>query len=73
MVNGHFLLFLFCGSGKNRPSAREKSTNSKRKTKLCAKCSEKHLTAAEEYGTMKRTQTARDVQSGKSAKGEEAS
>lgn len=72
MANGHFLLFI-CGSGKNRPSAREKSTDSKRKTKYCAKCSEKHLTAAEEYGTMKCTQTARDVQSGKTAKGEEAS
>lgn len=72
MANGHFLLFI-CGSGKNRPSACRKNTNYKRKTKLCTKCSEKHLTAAEEYGTMKRTQTARDVQSGKSAKGEEAS
>lgn len=72
MANGHFLLFILRQREKSAISAR-KSTNSKRKTKLCEKCSGKHLTAAEEYGTMKRTQTARDVQSGKSAKGEEAS
>lgn len=72
MANGHFLLFILRQREKSAISAR-KSTNSKRKTKFCTKCSEKHLTAAEEYGTMKRTQTARDVQSGKSAKGEEAS
>lgn len=73
MPKGHFLLFYFAAAGKIGHQRAEKNTNPKRKTKLCAKCSEKHLTAAEEYGTMKRTQTARDVQSGKSAKGEEAS
>jgi hypothetical protein len=72
VANGHFLLFILRQREKSAISVR-KNTNSKRKTKLCTKCSEKHLTAAEEYGTMKRTQTARDVQSGKSAKGEEAS
>ena len=72
MANGHFLPFILRQREKSAISVL-KNTNSKRKTKFCAKCSEKHLTAAEEYGTMKRTQTARDVQSGKSAKGEEAS
>lgn len=72
MVNGHFLLFILRQREKSAISARKKH-KSKRKTKFCTKCSEKHLTAAEEYGTMKRTQTARDVQSGKSAKGEEMS
>lgn len=71
MANKHFLL-LFAAAGKSAISVR-KNTNSKRKTKLCIKCSEKRLTAAEEYGTIKCTQTARDVQSGKSAKEEEAS
>lgn len=72
MANKHFLLFIL-RQRENRPSACGKNTNYKRKTKLCIKCSEKRLTAAEEYGTIKCTQTARDVQSGKSAKGEETS
>lgn len=70
MANGHFLLFILRQREKSAISVR-KNTNSKRKTKLCIKCSEKRLTAAEEYGTIKCTQTARDVQSGKSAKGGE--
>lgn len=68
MANGHFLLFILRQREKSAISVR-KNTNSKRKTKLCIKCSEKRLTAAEKYGTIKCTQTARDVQSGKSAKG----
>lgn len=72
MANKHFLLFILRQREKSAISVR-KNTNSKRKTKLCIKCSEKRLTAAEEYGTIKCTQTARDVQSGKSAKGEETS
>lgn len=68
MANGHFLLFILRQREKSAIIVR-KNTNSKRKTKLCIKCSEKRLTAAEKYGTIKCTQTARDVQSGKSAKG----
>lgn len=68
MANKHFLLFILRQREKSAISVR-KNTNSKRKTKLCIKCSEKRLTAAEKYGTIKCTQTARDVQSGKSAKG----
>lgn len=68
MANGHFLLFILRQREKSAISVR-KNTNYKRKTKLCIKCSEKRLTAAEKYGTIKCTQTARDVQSGKSAKG----
>ena len=68
MANGHFLLFILRQREKSAISVRKKH-----KFQLCIKCSEKRLTAAEEYGTIKCTQTARDVQSGKSAKGEETS
>lgn len=72
MANGHFLLFILRQREKSAISARKKhkfQTESKTLHKMFGK----RLTAAEEYGTIKRTQTARDVQSGKSAKGEETS
>ena len=73
MANGHFLLFILRQREKSAISVRKKTQIPNGKTKLCIKCSEKRLTAAEEYGTIECTQTARDVQSGKSAKGEETS
>ena len=72
MANKHFLLFILRQREKSAISVRKKH-KLQTENKTLHKCSEKRLTAAEEYGTIKCTQTARDVQSGKSAKGEETS
>ncbi len=62
MANGHFLLFILRQREKSAISVRKKH-KFQTENKTCIKCSEKRLTAAEKYGTIKCTQTARDVQS----------
>lgn len=72
MANKHFLLFILRQREKSAISVRKKH-KFQTENKTLHKMFGKRLTAAEEYGTIKCTQTARDVQSGKSAKEEEAS
>ena len=68
MANGHFLLFILRQREKSAISVRKKH-KFQTENKTLHKMFGKRLTAAEKYGTIKCTQTARDVQSGKSAKG----
>lgn len=67
MANGHFLLFILRQREKSAISVQKKH-KLQTENKTLHKMFGKRLTVAEEYGTIKCTQTAQDVQSGKLAK-----